>query len=94
MSNVNPEDYLQTAKAAERLYTKKDVDKQKTASGIGGIIVGVVSTLFASVVLNKVTKINVTDKVTGVTDAGIKKIKGIGKGIVSKTADESSAVEI
>jgi hypothetical protein len=66
-------------KSPERFYTKKDVDKQKTASGIGGLIIGAIGTLFASVVLNKVTKINVTDKITALTDAGIEKIKGIGK---------------
>jgi hypothetical protein len=61
----------------QRLYDQNEVKARKAASGVGGIVVGVLATLFTGVVLNKVAKINITDKTTQLANTGIEKIKTI-----------------
>jgi hypothetical protein len=65
----------ETQESTERLYTKDEVKAKKVASGIGGTLFGAIATLIVSVIVNKATKINVTDKTTELADRGINKIK-------------------
>jgi hypothetical protein len=61
----------------QRVYTKEEVKGKKHSAGISGLIIGVLSTLAAGVIANKVAKVNITDETTKLVDSGIDKIKKI-----------------
>jgi hypothetical protein len=62
-----------------RVYSRPEVKTQKTISGIAGFIVGMLSTVVTSVILNKVVKINITNKTTDLVTTGVAKIKSFKK---------------
>jgi hypothetical protein len=68
----------------ERLYTKGEVKTRKTASGIGGFLVGAAATLLAGVIVKKAINVNITDSVTKLADTGIDKLKKIPEGFKKK----------
>jgi hypothetical protein len=58
-----------------KLYSKPEVKRRSTVSGISGALIGVIGTITAGVILSKTANINITTAATKLVDDGIEKIK-------------------